>query len=126
MRTIIAVALIAAAGVAVARAETPDPDALDRFDRTGETASCISLRRLDITPIDDRTLLFDADGTFYLNETAGRCTKVDSNFTRIELRQFSNRICEGEILKVVHQANSTFVGSCSLGAFERLVEKSGQ
>ncbi len=109
-----------------ARAEPAKPDALDRFDRTGEVVQCINMRSVQVTPIDDRTLLFKSGSTYYVNETRERCNAIDATFTRIELRLFSNRACSGEIVKVVHQMNSTFVGACSLGGFEKLAEKKAE
>lgn len=108
----------------VAIAGVPNSAALDNFDRTGETVSCISARSTDITPVDESTLLVRSGGAYYANVLQGKCSRIDDNFTRIELKLFSNQLCSGEIIKVVHQSNGTFLSSCSLGEFEKLRKKS--
>lgn len=120
-----AAAICAATGVALttAGAETPSPNALDRFDRTGEFTDCINARSVDLKPINETMILVEAGRKTYLNVLAASCPRMVDNFTRIKMRLFSNKMCSGEILKIVHQANSTFVGSCSLGQFERLAPK---
>lgn len=102
----------------------PDEDALDRFDRTGETVKCVNMRGTDITPIDESRLLFRVGANdYYLNETRGQCNDIDSNFTRIEVKLFGSQICSGEIIRVVNQAGGVFQGACSLGDFEKLTKK---
>ena len=118
----LAVCVLAAGGVALAGA--PDSSALKNFDRTGEIVSCVPMRSTDITPIDENTLLVRANGVYYVNTLRDKCGRIDDNFTRLELRMFSNQLCSGEIIKVVHQANGTFLSSCSLGDFEKLQKKS--
>jgi hypothetical protein len=107
----------------VAMAGRPDSAALDGFERTGETVSCVSLRSVDITPVDESTFLFSVGGIYYVNETDGACHDADSNFTRIDISMFGSQLCTGEILKIVNQSSGMFKGSCSLGAFEKLVKK---
>lgn len=115
-------AVIAAASPAVAG--RPDEDALDRYNRTGETVNCVNMRSTDITAIDENTLLFRVGpGDYYLNTTRGACNDVDSNFTRIDVTLFGSRLCSGEILKVVDQQSGVFQGACSLGDFEKLTKK---
>lgn len=115
-------ALLAAASPAAAG--RPDSDALDRFDRTGETVKCVDMRRTDITAIDESTLLFRVgQSDYYLNETKGACNDADSNFSRFDIDLFNSRLCSGEILKVVENQSGIFQGACSLGDFEKLTKK---
>ena len=110
------------AGVAVA--EQADSSALDRFERTGEKVNCVSMRSTNITPIDETRLLFRVGTSdYYLNETRGRCNDIDSNFTRIDIRLFGPQLCSLEILQIVDQQTGTFLGSCSVGEFEKLKKK---
>ena len=111
----------AASGAAVAG--SPNAAALDNFDRTGETVSCVPVRSADITPVDENTVLVNTGSAYYVNTLRGRCSRIDDNFTRIELKLFSNQICSGEIIKVVHQQSGAFLSACSFGDFEKLVKK---
>lgn len=119
-----AVCVFVAGGVAAAG--VPNKAALDGFDRTGERVSCVSARSADITPIDETTVLVRSGGDYYVNALQGKCSRIADNFTRVEMRLFSNQLCSGEIVKVVHQANGTFLSSCSLGDFEKLTKKAPQ
>ncbi|OFW99046.1 MAG: hypothetical protein A3E78_00615 [Alphaproteobacteria bacterium RIFCSPHIGHO2_12_FULL_63_12] len=103
-----------------ALAGSPNSAALEKFERTGETVSCVSLRSADITPVDESTLLVRVGSAYYVNDLRDKCGRIDDNFTRIDLRTFSNQLCSGEIVKVVHQSTGAFLGACSLGAFEKL------
>lgn len=123
MKKAIGVVVLVSAVAGAASAGVPDSKALDQFDRTGETVSCIGMRSTDITPIDERTLLFRTGGDYYANTLKDKCSRINDNFTRIELNLFSNRLCSGEIVKVVHQSNGAFLSSCSLGDFEKLSKR---
>ncbi len=113
--------LLLAGAAAAARG---DGAALDAFERTGETVSCVSMRSTDITPIDESRLLFRVGRSdYYLNETRNRCNDIDSKFTRIDVRLFGSQLCSMEILQIVDQQTGAFQGSCSLGAFEKLKKK---
>lgn len=109
--------------VASADAGTANSKALDNFDRTGEAVNCVDSRSVDITPVGERTLLVKSGSNYFVNETHGKCARIYDKFTRIELNLFSTQICSGEILKVVHQTNGTYLGSCSFGEFEKLTKK---
>ncbi len=112
------------AAAASAGAIEGDADTLDRFDRTGETVSCVNMRSTNITAIDENRLLFQVGtGNYYLNETRSQCNDADSNFTRFDMTLFGSRICSGEVIKVVDQSSGIFQGACSLGEFERLTKK---
>ena len=114
--------LIAAATPAIAG--RPKADALDRFDRTGETVNCVNMRSTDVTAIDETRLLFRVGvGEYYLNETRGQCNDIDSNFSRLEMNLFGTQICSGEIIRVVDNSSGIYQGACSLGDFERLSKK---
>ncbi len=118
-----AIAAVLAAASA-ASAGRPDGDALENFDRTGETVNCVNMRSTDITPIDETRLVFRV-GTndYYLNEVRGECNDIDSNFTRIEVNLFGSQLCSGEILRVVDQSSGIFQGACTVGDFEKLRKK---
>lgn len=105
-------------------AERGDKTALDRFERTGETVNCVSMRSTSITAVDETRLLFKVGaGTYYLNEVRGQCKDVDSSFTRLEIRMFGSQICSSEIIDIVDQQTGLFHGACSLGEFEKLAPK---
>ncbi len=105
-----------------AMAGRSDGAALDGFERTGETVSCVALRSSDITALDESTFLVRVGGNYYVNEARGACHDADSNFTRIEITMFGSQLCSGEILKIVDQSTGMFRSSCSLGAFEKLTK----
>ncbi len=119
---VLACSCVALTSAAVA--ERGDKTALDRFERTGETVNCVSMRSTSITAVDENRLLFKVGaGTYYLNEVRGQCKDVDSSFTRMEIRLFGSQICSSEIIDIVDQQSGMFQGACNLGEFEKLVLK---
>ena len=123
MRRIIGSLIAGVVIVTSADAGTANSRALDDFERTSEIVKCVDSRSVDITPVDEDTLLVKAGNNYYVNEMRGKCARIDDNFTRFELSLFSTQICSGEILKVVHQSNGAYLGSCSFGDFEKLTKK---
>lgn len=124
MKRAIIVTAFAASSLTTASAGRPDADALDRFDRTGETQTCVSSRSTDITAIDENRLLFKVGANdYYLNETRGACNDADSRFTRFEMKLFGSQICSGEVIRIVGQQSGIYQGACSLGDFEKLTRK---
>ncbi|MFZ5616185.1 MAG: hypothetical protein ACOZAA_02525 [Pseudomonadota bacterium] len=112
------------AAASVASAEKEETDALDRFDRTGETVNCVEMRSTDISAIDEDTLLFRVGpGDYYVNETRGTCNDADSAFSRFDITLYGSRICSGEIIRIVDRSSGIFQGACSLGEFEKLTKK---
>ncbi len=124
MRRSVGVLALVFAATSAAQAGRPDGDALDKFDRTGETVNCVSMRSTDIKAIDENRLLFKVGvNDYYLNETRSACNDVDSNFTRIDVELFGSRLCSGEVLRIVDQSSGIYQGACSLGVFEKLTKK---
>ena len=101
--------------------------ALAGFEKTGETESCISLRRIDqIKPLDDRNFLVRVGrNDFYLNEVSGRCSNADGINTRLQYRTTLSQLCRNELISVVDNSTGMNIGSCGLGSFQKL-EKNPQ
>lgn len=124
MKRLFVLACSCVALTSAAVAERGDKTALDRFERTGETVNCVSMRSTSITAVDENRLLFKVGaGTYYLNEVRGQCKDVDSSFTRMEIKLFGSQICSSEIIDIVDQQSGMFQGACNLGEFEKLVLK---
>ncbi|MCI5047468.1 MAG: DUF6491 family protein [Aquisalinus sp.] len=100
--------------------------ALAGFEKTGETESCLSLRRIDnIEALDDRTLLVRAGrGEYYLNETNGKCSGASRMGTSFQYETSISQLCRGEIIKVIDRGIDMQVGACGLGNFQKLEKKS--
>jgi len=93
---------------------------LSQYERTGETVSCINLRRVEDTDaVDDYTLLVEArGGDMYLNELSGRCIGLE--WEQRYIRQSTqNQMCRGDIIQVIDTFGHPR-GSCGLGDFEKL------
>ncbi|MCI5044263.1 MAG: DUF6491 family protein [Aquisalinus sp.] len=99
--------------------------ALAGFEKTGETESCISLRRIDqIKPLDDRNFLVRVGrNDFYLNEVSGRCSNADGINTRLQYRTTLSQLCRNELISVVDNSTGMNIGSCGLGSFQKLEKK---
>lgn len=123
----LAVALgVAAAGVS--RADEPEDGAalaaaLAGLERSGETVSCLSTRRIDnINPVDDRNwLITTRGGPTYLNTVSRGCFNADSPFSYLRYRTSGTSLCRGEFVEVVDSSAGFVQGSCSLGHFEELI-----
>lgn len=96
-------------------------EVLSKYEKTGETQTCLMLRSVrDTDALDDYTLLVEAGGSIYLNELNGRCIGLarEQRYTR---QSPQARMCKGDIIQVVDFSGIT-LGSCSLGEFEKLTE----
>ncbi|WP_133162419.1 hypothetical protein [Hyphococcus luteus] len=117
-----AAALIAAGVFASAFARpNKDEDILSKYEKTGETVSCLSLRSVrDTDVIDDYAMLVEAGGEVYLNELNGRCIGL-AREERYVHDAVIGRMCRGDIIRVMDSFGNP-LGSCSLGDFEKLNE----
>lgn len=95
---------------------------LSKYEKTGESQSCLMLSTVrDTDALDDYTLLVEASGgVVYLNELNGRCSGLGRE-GRYVRRSPSTQMCKGDIIRVINSFGAT-LGSCSLGAFEKLSE----
>ena len=100
--------------------------ALAGFEKTGETESCLSLRRIDqIKPLDDRNFLIRVGRKdYYLNEVSGRCSNADGINTRLQYKTALSQLCRNELISVVDNSTGMNIGSCGLGNFQKLEKKS--
>ncbi len=131
MKTLKLLACAALAGAAFTSAAAAqserDQEALEaleaRYERTGETRSCVSLTRLDqIRPVTDEIWLFIMrGGDTYLNEVGRGCNGAASPFTFLTYEVPGSQLCRNEIVRVVEQSTPRFTrGSCGLGEFQAL------
>ena len=95
---------------------------LAKYEKTGETLTCLPLHSVrDTDALDDYTLIVEATGGgVYLNELNGRCSGLGRE-ERYVRRSSNPRMCQGDIIRVM-DSFGTMLGSCSLGAFEKLAE----
>ncbi|NOX81661.1 MAG: hypothetical protein GXP06_01450 [Alphaproteobacteria bacterium] len=98
---------------------------LAEFERTGDYQTCLGLRRINqINPLDERNFLVRVGvNQYYLNKVSGNCNGADRSFNRIQYTTSISQLCRNEIISVVDNTSGFFVGSCSLGDFERLEKK---
>ena len=97
---------------------------LAEFERTGEMDACLSLRSLNITPLDERHFLVrEGVSRFYLNEVNGNCSGAGRANNRLQYRTSLSQLCSNQIISVVDNSTGITVGSCSLNDFERLEKK---
>jgi hypothetical protein len=125
----LAAAATAAFGVAYAGIQeisSKAADTLAHYEPSGESRSCVMMRQIDsIKAADDRLLLVEMnDGSMFLNQPDGSCAGASRSNRRFEYRTSQPSLCAGDILNVVDNSGGYLSGSCSLGRFESLREKS--
>ncbi|MEM9494784.1 MAG: hypothetical protein AAGA09_02180 [Pseudomonadota bacterium] len=92
------------------------------YQKTGDEVSCLRLSMVrDTDPLDDTMILFEVrGGAMFVNELNGRCVGLERE-RRFSLRTPQNQMCEGDIINVTDNFGN-FRGSCSLGAFQALMD----
>ena len=118
-----AVAAIIAAGFCAGALARPNKaeETLSKYEKTGETVSCLSLSSVrDTDVIDDYSMLIKANGEMYLNEMNGRCIGLGRE-RRYTHNSSLGKMCRGDIIQVIDSFGA-HSGSCSLGDFEKLTE----
>lgn len=109
-------------GAAAAKMPAAVADQLAEFDRTGETETCLPMRRISQIKAlsDDVFLVRTGVNGYYLNEVKGRCNGATRPSNRIQYSTSLSQLCKLQIITIVENTNGFTVGSCSLGDFERL------
>ncbi|RMF17876.1 MAG: hypothetical protein D6757_00620 [Alphaproteobacteria bacterium] len=129
MMTLLAAALLSGA-MALSGAQAHDDhgkakgDPLANLEKTGRTARCLHLERIDTTKILDRQhILFRMrGGQLYLNTLPHACPGL----TRDRALSYSlsmPELCDLDIVTVIDTGTHQEVGSCGLGKFEEVKEK---
>ena len=97
---------------------------LAKYEKTGETETCLSVRRINaITPLDDRNFLVRVGvNDYYLNQPRGRCAGAARFGNRLQYKVHGGSLCRNEIIQVVDNSSGLTGGSCGLGSFEKLEE----
>jgi hypothetical protein len=94
---------------------------LSKYEKTGNSVSCVMLRSIRDTEIlDDFTMLVETPGKTYLVELSGRCSGL-AREGRYVHRSTGTSMCQGDIIQVI-DSFGTMRGSCNLGEFEELSE----
>jgi Family of unknown function (DUF6491) len=98
---------------------------LAEFEQTGDYQTCLGLRQINqIKALDEHNFLVRVGvNQYYLNKVSGRCNGADNTFNRLQYTTSMSQLCRNEIISVVDNTAGFFVGSCSLGDFERLEKK---
>jgi len=113
--------VLASAASALPRQSEKAQEKLAKYEKTGETISCINLRFVRSTDIlDDYSMLVEANGELYLTEMNGRCSGL-AHQRRYIHESPQGQMCRGDIIRVI-DAFGMPSGACSLGDFEKLVE----
>ncbi len=111
--------LIATAAWAANSSTQEAQEKLSKFEKTGDSVSCVMLRSVRKTEIlDDYTMLIETPGAVYLNELSGRCVGL-AREGRYVHKASANQMCQGDILQVIDSFGK-MRGACSLGSFEKL------
>ena len=104
------------------------PEELAKYNVTGETEQCLSLTSIrQSKPLDDYNILFETRGNeTYLSRLPTRCSGL--GFNRAFTYSTSlTKLCNTDIITVIDSNNpSSRRGSCGLGIFEKLEEKSSE
>lgn len=119
---------VVAAGFAITlpafAGEKADAPELAGYTRTGETASCLMVRRIDRTKIlNDHQILFEMNGgETWLNEPS--CAGLTKHVA-LSYEVHSGQICDTTIVTLVEPAGglNDVRGSCALSKFEKLERK---
>lgn len=127
---LVAAGLIALAGPALAAQDEQSvsiatSEILSKYELTGEMVDCINIPEIQsITAVSETAFLFKTGvHEYYLNEVSGRCARATRMNTRIEYTAPNTRLCRAQTIKIVDNGAGVFLGSCSLGEFEKLKEK---
>lgn len=121
-------AVLFAAGAATAGdvrvVSSKGSEILAKYKPTGETESCLPLRQIDSMKfVEDSIILVETNSKkIYFNQTSNDCNGARGN-RRIEYITTGSSLCRNEIIRVVDNGSGMFMGSCSLGGFDRVEEK---
>ena len=119
LTAVLSVAL--ATGAAALARKDKSEEMLAKYEKTGETVTCVNLRAArDISVVDDYSLLVRANGEYYLNEFSGRCSGL-ARERRYVHESTQNQMCRGDTIRVVDSIGLP-AAACSLGEFETLIE----
>lgn len=105
------------------RAEKRLAGVMEKYESTGETRNCVSLRFLrDSTIIDDQTIFFKGVGKkAYINRMPHRCARLSAE-ERFAYRTSIGQLCRSDIITVLDSFGREW-GSCGLGEFEEMQKK---
>lgn len=120
-----AVVAFAAAGVSGAsiakRASNAAAAKIASMQPSGETETCLPLRRItSISAADERTLLVRSGSDYYVNRPNSRCSGADNRSSRFEYTTTIGSLCRNDIVRVVENNSGILNGTCTLGVFEKL------
>ncbi len=100
---------------------------LEKYQRTGQLEKCIPLGAIRETKVlgESSVLFHMAGGGVYLNETPQPCPVLDPPQVRSFIYDTSlSKLCNTDIITVFEPgASVATVGTCGLGQFELLEEK---
>jgi len=128
MKRVLLMALLLSCALAtVAQAQTSRKDKfLQKYQRTGKFENCIPLGGAirETKVLDASTLLFYmAGGDVYLNEIP-LCPYLEPSYRSFTYDTSLSKLCSTDIITVIDPTSSVpTVGSCGLGRFELLKEK---
>jgi hypothetical protein len=112
----IAAALLAMPGAAVAKDKAPltDPATLKA---TGEPRNCISSTpQVSTTPVGDSVLMFRAGSRWYRNDLRTRCPSMRTDRI-LAFRLMGSQYCALDQFDVVEPMSRINYGACALGQF---------
>lgn len=114
------------AGAIAGSADDRAAKKLEKFERTGEMTDCLFGSTVEeIDPIsDDLFLVRVGVNDYYLNEVSGSCNGASRGFSRLQYTRSTPGLCRLQIITVYDNSSNFFMGSCSLGSFEKLRLKS--
>ena len=121
----LAVAMPFGASAALAESSDAEPEKLAKYERTGETETCLGLSRIRNTDVldDQHILFFMRGGDVYLSKLPYKCSRLgfEESFT---YSTSLTKLCDKDIITVLDTGGGPSIGpSCGLGTFEKLVEK---
>lgn len=101
-----------------------------QFEQTGKTVRCLRVRNIrTIKALSDGLFLVrEGRKNFYLNKPTRECKRASKRDTAITYKiDGAPRLCSGEIVTVsTNRATPIALGSCALGEFVELREKTAE
>jgi len=84
----------------------------------GKAEKCLpTYRSIDMTIIDDDTILFRDGRTVYVNHPLGGCNNLHQSGRALVTKNFGPQLCRGDLATVIDNTSGIPVGACSLGDF---------
>ncbi|MEO1253130.1 MAG: hypothetical protein AAFW81_12390 [Pseudomonadota bacterium] len=102
--------------------EQASSDAVPGYVRTGAYEDCIDVDKIvAVSALSDFQFLVRGEDVAFLSELDDRCDGASDGASRIEIARSQSSLCEGDAVTIVERLSGDELRTCSLGAFEVLL-----